>query len=221
MERNCDLLVVDDDPVVRQLLRDVFRDSHYRVLEAGSADAARAILDRQAPDLVLLDIGLPGKDHLGKTDADLFTAQLSRRLRANDAEVLKLGAGRVFEEQFEIDRQQLIFATRKFPLFDADGSPVGICLMASDVTTERRTELLRKAWNVTCAAAAAAWSAGAPKSPWFAATAPSFTSSWPWRRVAKGTSSSATCATSAKGWNRTGAGRNSRPSSGRPRKWKP
>lgn len=64
MDRNCNLLVVDDDPIVRQLLRDVFEGSTYRVLDAESADAARGVLDRDTPDLVLLDIGLPGEDGL-------------------------------------------------------------------------------------------------------------------------------------------------------------
>ena len=64
MERNCDLLVVDDDPVVRQLLNDVFEGSVYRVVEAESAGTAREILADEPPDLVLLDIGLPGEDGL-------------------------------------------------------------------------------------------------------------------------------------------------------------
>lgn len=64
MDSTFDLLVVDDDPVIRQLLRDVFDEPGYRVLEAASAGAARHLLEAGVPDLVLLDIGLPGEDGL-------------------------------------------------------------------------------------------------------------------------------------------------------------
>jgi DNA-binding response OmpR family regulator len=58
------LLVVDDDPVVRNLIVDAFADQGYRVHQAANAAAARQYLDDSRPDLVLLDVGLPGEDGL-------------------------------------------------------------------------------------------------------------------------------------------------------------
>ena len=58
------VLVVDDDPTVRELLDDYLSDNGYRVLEAGNGPQARAILEEQAPHLVILDVGLPGEDGL-------------------------------------------------------------------------------------------------------------------------------------------------------------
>jgi PAS domain S-box-containing protein len=85
-------------------------------------------------------LGGTAADYLGKSDSDLFPGFLSRQLQANDAEVLSLGAGKTFEEEFVLDARQRTFSTRKFPLFGADGEVAGVCLMATDVTAQRRTE---------------------------------------------------------------------------------
>ena len=58
------VLVVDDEPDIRELLRDVLEDEVYRVSLADGAAAARAARQREAPDLVLLDIWMPGEDGL-------------------------------------------------------------------------------------------------------------------------------------------------------------
>ncbi|HUG98970.1 MAG TPA: response regulator [Gammaproteobacteria bacterium] len=58
------LLVVDDDPVVRELLRDYFDQQGYEVRMAASAAAARELLNDAAPQLVFLDVGMPGEDGL-------------------------------------------------------------------------------------------------------------------------------------------------------------
>jgi DNA-binding response OmpR family regulator len=58
------VLVVDDDEIVQQLLVDYLGDNQYRVLTAASGADARALLAEQVPDVVLLDIGLPGEDGL-------------------------------------------------------------------------------------------------------------------------------------------------------------
>lgn len=58
------VLVVDDDPGVRELLEDYLSEQGYEVLAADSAAAARELLDGEAPSVVLLDVGLPGEDGL-------------------------------------------------------------------------------------------------------------------------------------------------------------
>jgi DNA-binding response OmpR family regulator len=58
------VLVVDDDPDVRDLLDDYLSEQGYEVLAADSAAAARELLDAEAPSVVLLDVGLPGEDGL-------------------------------------------------------------------------------------------------------------------------------------------------------------
>jgi DNA-binding response OmpR family regulator len=64
MEQGFQVLVVDDDPDIRELIRDYLSTHGYRVTAADCADAMRAALATQTPDVVLLDIGLPGEDGL-------------------------------------------------------------------------------------------------------------------------------------------------------------
>ncbi len=54
------ILIVDDEPAARYGLRRAL-ESKYRVAEADSAEAAREALPREQPDLVLLDVVLPGR----------------------------------------------------------------------------------------------------------------------------------------------------------------
>ena len=56
------VLVVDDEPDIRELVREILEDEGYEVATAESAAAARATLQRRQPDLVLLDIWMPGED---------------------------------------------------------------------------------------------------------------------------------------------------------------
>lgn len=58
------VLVVDDDPGVRELLEDYLVDQGFEALAVDSAAAARAKLDATPPNVVLLDVGLPGEDGL-------------------------------------------------------------------------------------------------------------------------------------------------------------
>lgn len=56
------LLVVDDDPSVRALYADEFADDGYEVLAVAGGREALAVLDDFAPDVVTLDIRMPGMD---------------------------------------------------------------------------------------------------------------------------------------------------------------
>jgi DNA-binding response OmpR family regulator len=58
------LLVVDDDPSVRSLLRDYFSSHGFEVAEAGNGTQMREQLEQALPAIVLLDIRLPGEDGL-------------------------------------------------------------------------------------------------------------------------------------------------------------
>ena len=58
------LLVVDDDPSVRSLLRDYLEGHGFRVAEAGNGGQMREQVEHELPDVVLLDVRLPGEDGL-------------------------------------------------------------------------------------------------------------------------------------------------------------
>jgi excisionase family DNA binding protein len=56
------ILVVDDDPRLREYLRVNLEMEGYEVVEAGSAEEGLAALDEEPPDLILLDVMMPGVD---------------------------------------------------------------------------------------------------------------------------------------------------------------
>lgn len=56
------ILVVDDEPDARELLRIVLESCQARVLDAGSARDALALLERETVDLIVSDIGMPEED---------------------------------------------------------------------------------------------------------------------------------------------------------------
>jgi len=53
------VLVIDDEPPIRKLLRVGLSAHGYEILEAANGKMALAALSQQAPDLVILDLGLP------------------------------------------------------------------------------------------------------------------------------------------------------------------
>jgi len=58
------VLVVDDEPTIRDVVVQYLRREGYATLEAGDGDAARELLEREWPNLVVLDLMLPGTDGL-------------------------------------------------------------------------------------------------------------------------------------------------------------
>lgn len=58
------ILVVDDEPQIRRLLRTSLTAQHFQVVEAGTATAALQLLAGQSFDLVILDLGLPDRNGL-------------------------------------------------------------------------------------------------------------------------------------------------------------
>jgi two-component system nitrogen regulation response regulator NtrX len=59
---NAHILVVDDEPGIRESVKDILEDEGYQVTLAGDAAAAREARRARRPDLVLLDIWMPDLD---------------------------------------------------------------------------------------------------------------------------------------------------------------
>jgi two-component system, OmpR family, phosphate regulon response regulator OmpR len=72
--RPTSLLIVEDDPEIRRLLADFLQQEGFEVECADSGKAMDAVLQRLRPDLLVLDLMLPGEDGLS----------ICRRLRADD-----------------------------------------------------------------------------------------------------------------------------------------
>ncbi|RWA64555.1 response regulator transcription factor [Mesorhizobium sp.] len=96
---NVSILVVDDEPPIRKLLRVGLGSQGYTVSEAPNAKAAIELIEAQPPDLILLDLGLPGMtglELLGKwrnDGLDIPVVILSSRTdEAGIVQALELGA---------------------------------------------------------------------------------------------------------------------------------
>ena len=64
------ILIIDDDPTTRRLFGSLLGSANYEVLYAGSGEQGREMARRLHPDLILLDINMPGDD--GFKTADLI-----------------------------------------------------------------------------------------------------------------------------------------------------
>src|SRR5438552_6027989 len=103
------ILIVDDEPAARYGLRKAL-EAKYRIAEAESAEAAREALPREQPDLVLLDVVLPGQDGLsvlrwmreqGSEVPVLIVSALDTAKTA--VEALQLGAADYLVKGFELE----------------------------------------------------------------------------------------------------------------------
>jgi DNA-binding NtrC family response regulator len=103
------VLLVDDEPASRYALRRAL-ESRYRVVEADSAASGRSSLLIEKPDLLLLDVVLPGEDGLSflkwlrHEGYDLPVLMVSALDTAKTAvEALQLGAADYLVKGFELD----------------------------------------------------------------------------------------------------------------------
>jgi len=56
------VLIVDDDPAIRMLYKEELEDEGYEVVIASSGEEALNLFDSENPDIVTLDILMPGMD---------------------------------------------------------------------------------------------------------------------------------------------------------------
>ena len=102
------ILVVDDDALLRRSLAYNLDQAGYRTSTAASAEDALALARRDAPDLVLLDIGLPGMDGLDalkefRRSLDAPVIFLTARRREIDQVLgLELGADDYITKPFDV-----------------------------------------------------------------------------------------------------------------------
>jgi len=62
------ILIIDDDPTSRRLFGSLLASAGYEVIYAGNGDLGREMARRFHPDLILLDINMPGSDGIKTAD---------------------------------------------------------------------------------------------------------------------------------------------------------
>lgn len=109
-------MIVDDEEAARYGMRRALSTFGYNISEAASAEAARALMKQQQPDLLLLDVNLPGisgLDFLREIKESnghgplviIVTAHGSERLAV---EAVKTGAYDYLSKPFELDDLRLV-----------------------------------------------------------------------------------------------------------------
>ena len=92
------ILVVDDEPKIVKLARDYLTQGQFRVLAANDGVSALSIARQERPDLVVLDLNLPGLDGLDvcralRRESDVAIIMLTARAEETDRLIgLELGA---------------------------------------------------------------------------------------------------------------------------------
>lgn len=113
------ILIVDDEPDMRLAVRNVLKLRGYEIAEAGDGPAALAIARESRPDLVLLDMRLPGMDGievlegLKKIDDSVPVVMITGYGHIQSAvDVMKLGASEYLQKPFE--NAQLVETVKRF-----------------------------------------------------------------------------------------------------------
>jgi len=132
------ILVVDDEPRIVQLVRDYLEHGGFTVLVASDGAAALRTARTGRPDLVVLDLGLPGLDGLDvaralRRDGEVPIIMLTARTEESDKLVgLELGADDYLTKPFS--PKELVARVRAV-LRRAEGlhSPTDVIRVGSDV----------------------------------------------------------------------------------------
>ncbi len=82
---------------------------------------------------------------LGNTDEACFPPEVAAMVRLKDQSIIDGGEPVQFEETVPINGEDHTFFTVKFPLFDADNQPLGLCGITTDITDMKGVERERDA----------------------------------------------------------------------------
>ncbi|MGR2708235.1 hypothetical protein B7453_11160 [Pseudomonas sp. IB20] len=140
------LLIVDDEPQVRKLLETLLQHEGYQTLSAASGEEALQLVAQQPPDLILLDIMMPGMDgyevasHLkgNETTASIPIIMLSA-LSESSARVSGLESG---AEEFlskPVERVELWLRVRNLLRLKARGDQLKIHNLMLEQQLQRQT----------------------------------------------------------------------------------
>jgi DNA-binding response OmpR family regulator len=140
--------VVDDEPIVREVVvRYLAREGH-RTREASDGNAARQAIERSEPDLVVLDLMLPGTDGLElcrwiRSSSNLPVIMLTARGEEADRVVgLELGADDYVTKPFS--PRELAARVRSVLRRAAPAAPAARSLEFGSIALERSTRDVSK-----------------------------------------------------------------------------
>ena len=163
-ERPACILIVDDERRNRELLEVMLKPEGFLLLSAASGEEALALVARQPPDLILLDVMMPGMDGYqvaAKIKGDLATKSIPvvmlTALDDRNARMLGLNAGAEDFLTKPVDRAELSVRVRNLLQIKAYGDKLrGTLAALESVNSEldRRTKEIASAQAIADAATA-------------------------------------------------------------------
>ncbi len=151
-DKSARILIVDDEPANRDLLEAMLTGEGYQVVAASSGEGALAIVADQPPDLILLDIMMPGMDGYQVT-ASIKSSPVTRNipiivitvLDDRDSRVFGLRAGAEDFLTKPVDRGELCMRVRNLLRLKAYGDYYGkYSEMLEDEVISRTADLLER-----------------------------------------------------------------------------
>lgn len=143
------VLIVDDEPQIRRLLRNTLERAGYNVSQAADAREALRELGIEKPDAVLLDLGLPDRDGLelvplmkAQSDATLLIVS-AREDTGEKVAALDLGADDYLTKPF--DTEELLARLRTSLRRRVQASAESQSVKARDVEIDLLNRIVRKA----------------------------------------------------------------------------
>jgi DNA-binding response OmpR family regulator len=109
---NPKILIVDDDPDLRRALKIRLRANHYDTMQASDGYSAIAVAQKQQPNLIILDLGLPAGDGFAVLerlrDSDALSnipviVLTARDPQSNKERTLQAGARAFFQKPADND----------------------------------------------------------------------------------------------------------------------
>jgi DNA-binding response OmpR family regulator len=134
------ILVIDDEPKIVEICQDYLRAAGFDVVTASSGLSGLAVARREKPDLIVLDLMLPGMDGLDvcralRRESDTPIIMLTARVEESDKLIgLELGADDYITKPFS---PRELAARVRVVLRRASGDPTSEVIRAGDVTLDR------------------------------------------------------------------------------------
>jgi DNA-binding response OmpR family regulator len=142
------VLVVDDEPIVREVVVSYLQREGYRTLEAADGDRARELVESESLSLVVLDVMLPGADGLElcrwiRARSELPVIMLTARGEEADRIVgLELGADDYVTKPFS--PRELAARVRTVLRRSSPAAPKAERLKFDDLSIDARTREVKK-----------------------------------------------------------------------------